>query len=124
MIRDYGIYLVVINIFINFLMALISSTMMNFSTAFMSLSGKEGKGTFFGNIAVFFGMLTYGCTSCVIAFFAAIGITLSVAILPLAGLPYKIVAFVILIAGFIWLLIEIKQGKCKVKKIESSSDLV
>lgn len=113
----YGLYLVAINIFINVVMASISALMMNFSTAFLSLSGKEGKGTFFGNIAVFFGMLTYGCTSCVVAFFAAIGITLSVAVLPLGGLPYKIAAFVILVIGFLWLVFEIKRGKCKVKKI-------
>ena len=116
MTADYGIYLVIVNITLNLIMALTSATMMNFSTAFLSLSGKEGKGTFFGNIAVFFGMLTYGCTSCVIAFFAAIGITLSVAVLPLAGLPYKLIAFFILMVGFVWLVLEIKRGKCKVKK--------
>ena len=119
---EYGLYLVIINILLNVIMALTSATMMNFSTAFLSLSGKEGKGTFFGNIAVFFGMLTYGCTSCVVAFFAAIGITLSVAVLPLAGLPYKLIAFVILMIGFGWLVLEIKKGKCKVKKVDIKTD--
>lgn len=117
MISDYGLILVIVNIVLNVTMAIISSTMMNFSSAFLSLSGKEGKGTFFGNIAVFFGMLTYGCTSCVISFFATIGITLSVAVLPLAGLPYKLISFLILIIGFVWLVFEIKKGKCKIKKI-------
>jgi len=121
MTADYGIYLVIVNITLNLIMAFTSATMMNFSTAFLSLSGREGKGTFFGNIAVFFGMLTYGCTSCVIAFFAAIGITLSVAVLPLAGLPYKLIAFVILMVGFVWLVLEIKRGKCKVKKESQES---
>lgn len=117
MISDYGLILVIVNIVLNVTMAIISSTMMNFSSAFLSLSGKEGKGTFFWNIAVFFGMLTYGCTSCVISFFATIGITLSVAVLPLAGLPYKLISFLILIIGFVWLVFEIKKGKCKIKKI-------
>lgn len=112
---NFGLILVIVNIILNLIMALISSTMMNFSSAFLSLSGKEGKGTFFGNIAVFFGMLTYGCTSCVISFFATIGITLSVAVLPLAGLPYKLISFLILIIGFVWLILEIKKGKCKIK---------
>jgi len=116
--ENYGIFLVIVNIFLNILMASISALMMNLSTAYMHLSGKEGKGTFFGNIAVFFGMLTYGCTSCVIAFFAAIGITLSVAVLPLAGLPYKIIALILLLVGFTWLLLEIKRGKCKVKAVK------
>ncbi len=115
MTENYGIFLVIINIVINVIMATLSALMMNFSTAFLSLSGKEGKGTFFGNIAVFFGMLTYGCTSCVVSFFAAIGITLSVAVLPLAGLPYKLISLAILILGFFWLIWEIKKGKCKVK---------
>ncbi len=116
--EDYGLYLVIVNILLNIIMASISAFMMNLSTGYMQLSGKEGKGTFFGNIAVFFGMLTYGCTSCVIAFFAAIGITLSVAVLPLAGLPYKLIALVLLLVGFTWLLLEIKRGKCKVKAVK------
>ncbi len=114
----YGWVLVGVNVFLNVVMTSVSALMMVLSTAFVTLSGKEGKGTFFGNIAVFFGMLTYGCTSCVISFFAAIGITLSVAVLPLAGLPYKLIAFAILIAGFVWLLLEIKAGKCKRRPVK------
>ncbi len=121
----YGWVLVGVNVFLNVVMTMVSALMMVLSMAYVSLSGKEGKGTFFGNVAVFFGMLTYGCTSCVISFFAAIGITLSVAVLPLAGLPYKLIAFAILIAGFVWLLLEIKAGKCKrppVKDAGSTSE--
>ncbi|MFH0993570.1 MAG: hypothetical protein V1761_04395 [bacterium] len=114
----YGWILVGVNVFLNVVMTSMSALMMILSTAYLSLSGKEGKGTFFGNIAVFFGMLTYGCTSCVVSFFAAIGITLSVAVLPFAGLPYKLIAFVILIGGFLWLLLEIKAGKCKKRPVK------
>lgn len=118
--NNYGLILVIINVILNVIMALTSSVMMNFSSAYLSLSGKEGKGTFFGNIAVFFGMLTYGCTSCVISFFAAIGITFYVAVLPLAGLPYKLISLLILSLGFLWLVYEIKKGKCKIKTIKES----
>lgn len=118
--NNYGLFLVVVNIILNVIMAFTSSIMMNFSSAYLSLSGKEGKGTFFGNIAVFFGMLTYGCTSCVISFFAAVGITFSVAVLPLAGLPYKLISLVILLLGFLWLIYEIKKGKCKIKTVNES----
>jgi hypothetical protein len=113
MASDYGVWLVVLNIAMNLVMSLVSAAMMNFSSAFVKLSGKEGKGTFLSSAAVLFGMLTYGCTSCVIAFFAAIGITFSVMILPLAGLPYKILAFVLLFAGVLWLIAEIKRARCR-----------
>lgn len=117
---EYGSWLVVLNIFLNVTMSFLSAAMMNWSSAFVKLSGKEGKGTFLSSAAVLFGMLTYGCTSCVIAFFAAIGITFSVMILPFAGLPYKLLALVLLIAGAVWLIAEIKRGKCKLPKAASN----
>ena len=114
MIRVYGLYLVVINIVLNIAMSLISAIMFNFSTSLVKLNGKEGKATNFANLSILFGLLTYGCTSCVIAFFAVVGITFSVAVLPLAGLPYKIISLVLLIGGFVWLMYEIQNTKCKV----------
>lgn len=117
---DFGVWLVVLNLAMNVVMSLVSAAMMNFSTAYVKLSGKEGKGTFLSSAAVLFGMLTYGCTSCVIAFFAAIGITFSVMILPLAGLPYKILAFALLFAGVFWLIAEIKRARCKLPKPSSA----
>ncbi|MDD4184859.1 MAG: hypothetical protein WC251_03240 [Candidatus Izemoplasmatales bacterium] len=126
MVENYGMALVILNIFINVVMTSASAFMMSLSTAYVKLSGKEGKGTFFGSIAVFFGMLTYGCTSCVVAFFATIGITFSVAVLPLAGLPYKLIALVLVLVGMIWLIYEVKRGKCRVpktKKIEEIKNL-
>lgn len=118
MTENFGMYLVVINIVINIAMSLMSAFMMNLSTALVKLTGKEGKGTFLGSFAVFFGMLTYGCTPCVIAFFATVGITLSIAVLPLAGLPYKLISVAIIILGFIWLRYEINHVKCKVPNIQ------
>lgn len=125
MATEFGIWLVVLNITMNIVMSLVSAAMMNFSSAYVKLSGKEGKGTFLSSAAVLFGMLTYGCTSCVIAFFATIGITFSVMILPLAGLPYKILAFALLFAGALWLISEIKRARCRFAQpaaIESTQD--
>ena len=122
MAENYGSYLVTVNILMNLIMASASAFMMMLSTAYVKLSGKEGKGTFFGSIAVFFGMLTYGCTSCVIAFFAAIGITFTVAILPLAGLPYKLAALVLVLLGTAWLVLEVKRGKCRLPKPKKTQD--
>lgn len=111
--RQYGAYLVYINIALNIVMSLMSAFMFNLSSALVDLTKKEGKGTFMTMFSVLFGVLTYGCTSCVIAFFAVVGITFSVAVLPLAGLPYKLISLALLILGFFWLLREIKRSQCK-----------
>ena len=111
----YGIGLVITNIFINILMSFLSASLMNLSTAMASLKGKEGKAQSFGFFSVLFGILTYGCTSCVIAFFASVGIAFSVAVLPLAGLPYKLISVVLIIIGLVWIRRELNSGACKVK---------
>lgn len=110
---EYGQYLVYLNIGLNIVMSLVSAFMFNLSSALVDLTKKEGKGTFMTMFSVLFGVLTYGCTSCVIAFFAVIGITFSVAVLPLAGLPYKLISLGLLVIGFFWLLREIKRSQCK-----------
>jgi len=115
MVTEYGILLVIVNIFLNLIMAFTSALMWNISTAMVKLTGKEGKGSFMSGFAVIFGMLTYGCTPCVIAFFSTIGITFAVAALPLAGLPYKFLALILLLLGFFWLKYETNHVKCKIK---------
>ena len=114
MVLEYGIYLVVINITLNIVMSLLSAILMNLSTAMVELKGKEGKGSTFGFFSIIFGVFTYGCTSCVIAFLASVGIAFSVIALPLAGLPYKLLSLVLILIGLVWITKEIKNGKCKV----------
>lgn len=116
MIAKYGLYLVIANVFLNLFMAALSAFMWNISTGLVKLTGKEGKGSFFSGIAYIFGLLTYGCTPCVIAFFSTIGLTFSVAVLPLAGLPYKFISLALLLVGLIWLVYETNHVKCKVKE--------
>lgn len=120
MIETYGLYLVIINIITNIVMSFLSALLMNLSTAMVELKGKEGKGSVLGFISVLFGILTYGCTSCVIAFFASLGIAFSVIALPFAGYPYKIISLLIILAGIYWITREIEHGKCKVKKLKKS----
>jgi len=111
----YGIYLVIINIILNIVMAILSSFLMHLSTSMVVLKGSEGKGSSLGFLSILFGILTYGCTSCVIAFFASIGIAFSVIALPLAGLPYKFISLVLIGLG-LWLMIyQLNKGQCKVK---------
>jgi len=115
MILSYGLFLVIINIFTNIVMSLLSALLMNLSTTMVELKGKEGKSSTFGALSVLFGILTYGCTSCVIAFLASIGIAFSVIALPLAGFPYKIISLLIICIGLFWMTKEIQNGKCKIK---------
>lgn len=107
--ETYGVMLVVTNIALNIIMSLLSALLMNFSTAMVEIKGKEGKSTNFGFLSVLFGILTYGCTSCVIAFFASIGIAFSVIALPLAGLPYKLISLLLIVIGLFWMSKEIEK---------------
>lgn len=111
---EFGLYLVILNISTNVIMSLGSALLMNLSTAMVILKGKEGNSSNFGSLSVLFGILTYGCTSCVIAFFASIGITFSVIALPLAGFPYKIVSLILISIGLFWMYRELEFGACKV----------
>lgn len=111
----YGLTLVITNIFLNIIMSFLSALLMNLSQAMVQLKGKEGKTQSFGFFSVLFGILTYGCTSCVIAFFASIGIAFSVAVLPLAGLPYKLISLILIMIGLIWIRHELNRGSCQVK---------
>lgn len=112
--ESYGQLLIITNITLNIVMSLLSTFLMHLSTVMVELKGKEGKGSTFGFLSVLFGILTYGCTTCVIAFFASIGIAFSVIALPLAGLPYKLVSLVLIIIGLFWIRHELINGQCKV----------
>ena len=113
--NTYGSYLVVLNIALNLIMAGLSALLMNLSSAMVLLKGKDSMGSNMSFVSILFGIFTYGCTPCVIAFFANIGITFSVFVLPLAGLPYKLVSLVLLGIGLWWTMREIEKGVCKVK---------
>lgn len=112
----YGLGLVILNIALNLIMALGSATMLNLSTVMAQLKGRESVGSNLSFVSVLFGILTYGCTPCVIAFFASLGIAFSVVALPYAGLPYKFISLLLIGLGISWTLWEIQNGKCKVKK--------
>jgi hypothetical protein len=119
MIQEYGLLLVILNISLNVLMASGSALMLSLSTIMAQLKGKESVGPNLSFISVLFGILTYGCTPCVIAFFSSIGIAFSVVALPYAGLPYKFISLGLILMGILWTLWEIKNGKCKVKNPKS-----
>ena len=116
MAEQYGTSLVIINIALNILMAALSSLLLSFSTIMAQLKGKESMSSNLSFVSVLFGVLTYGCTPCVIAFFSSIGIAFTVIALPFAGLPYKFISLALIVIGLIWTYNEIEHGKCKVKQ--------
>ena len=115
MAQTYGTGLVVLNVVTNVFMALGSALMLNLSTAMAALKGKESTGSNLSYASILFGILTYGCTPCVIAFFASFGIAFSVIALPLAGYPYKVMSLVLIGIGIAWTLWEIEHVTCKIK---------
>lgn len=114
--ETYGLYLVILNISLNIIMSFSSALLMNLSTAMVELKGREGKSSNLGFFSILFGIFTYGCTSCVIAFLSVIGITFSVIALPLAGFPYKLVSLLLIMLGLFFILREIQYGKCKLPR--------
>ncbi len=114
MIEDFGRYLVVLNVIINVLMSAISALMFTFSTALQSLS-KRGENTgMMSFVGVIFGFFTFGCTSCMIAFLAAVGINFAVIPLAMHNFPYKLIGLSLLLIVFVIQLYIIKNSKCKI----------
>jgi hypothetical protein len=110
----YGPFLPLLNIALNIIMATLSMGMMGLTSAQFNFAGKESSGANLSFASVLFGILTYGCTPCVISFFAAVGISFSVAVLPFAGLPYKFISLILIIIGFIWVVWSIQKTTCKI----------
>lgn len=115
MVLTYGVGLVALNIVTNLIMASGSVLMLNLSTAMAVLKGKESTGSNLSYASILFGILTYGCTPCIIAFFASLGIAFSVIALPMAGYPYKLMSLALIAIGIGWTLWEIKHSTCKIK---------
>lgn len=114
MLEDFGTYLVVLNVLVNVVMSVISAVMFNFSTALQSLS-KRGENTgMMPFLSVIFGFFTFGCTSCMIAFLAVLGINFAVIPLAMHNFPYKLIGLGLLVIVFIIQLYIIKNSKCKI----------
>lgn len=116
--ENFGMGIVSLHIFINVLIATLSSVMVVFSIINFKLTKIEPKGSnaipFFTFI---FGLLTFGCTGCVVAFLSAVGIAFSPIILPNGNLLWKLIALLLVLIGFIWIMYSIEHTKCKIKGI-------
>lgn len=114
MAQQYGVWLVVVNVILNLAMAAISSVMLVLGDYVLREKKIKTKGDSFGFISVIFGILTYGCTPCVISFLAVFGISFSVIALPFAGLPYKLLSLGLLFLGVFILKKELARKYCKI----------
>lgn len=114
MARNFGLWLVGVNLILNLLMASISALMLVLADHVLKEKNIKTKGDNLGFLSVIFGILTYGCTPCVISFLAVFGISFSLIALPLAGLPYKIVSLLLLGLGIFILKKELARKACKI----------
>jgi len=107
------------NIILNLIMGLTTALLMNLSTIMVELKSGGDTGSRLGFFSVFFGIFTYGCTSCVVTFLAAVGISFSPTIFPfihvLDGMLYKFLSLILLGIGLFIVLWNIEKGVCKVK---------
>lgn len=116
MTQTYGLIITLTHIFINVLIALLSSIMVGFFIINQKLTSKEPIGSnAIPFLSFIFGLLTFGCTSCVVAFLSAIGISFTPILLPNGNLLWKLLAFLFVFLGFIWIMYSIENTKCKIK---------
>jgi len=115
MTSKYGYWLVGLNIFLNLLMSTLASFMFVLSDYVMTVKGIKTKGDQMSFVSIFFGILTYSCTPCVISFLAVLGISFSVAALPFAGLPYKLISLLLIVIGLLILRRELNRKTCKLE---------
>lgn len=116
MTEHFGIVITLTHILINIIIALLSAYMVTLSTINYNLTKKEPKGANAIPFLTFiFGLLTFGCTGCVVAFFTAVGIAFTPIILPNGNLIWKLAALLLVILGYIYIMYSIKNMKCKIK---------
>lgn len=115
MYRNYGLTLVILQIGLNLLMSVLSGLLLALNKRMLEVKGIQTHGEHLSVIAVIVGILTYGCTPCVISFFASFGIAFSVAVLPYAGLPYKLLTLGLICLGVLITFFEMRRKSCTIR---------
>lgn len=116
MVKEFGLGIVSIHIIINIFIATLSSLMVGFSIINHRITSVEPKGSNAIPFLTFiFGLLTFGCTGCVVAFLTSVGIAFSPIVLPAGNMLWKVIALLLVIAGFLWITYSINKMKCKIK---------
>lgn len=109
---------------INITIALIATLMLSLSQIKLQLTNSEPKGaTSIPFLSFIFGLLTFGCAPCVIAFLGAVGITFTPVVLPFSNLPWKLILLALMVVAFFYILKTIDSSSCKVKSLNSDPDI-
>jgi len=122
LITDLGWPLFFLHQGLNVIMAAITSLMVSLSQIKLTMTKSEPVGSnSIPFLSFIFGLLTFGCAPCVVAFFAAVGITFTPIVFPNGNLLWKFILLALIIAGFVWILYSINKGVCKpkIKKSEA-----
>jgi len=107
---------------LNVIMASLTSTMVSLSQIKLRLTKSEPVGSnAIPFLSFIFGLLTFGCAPCVVAFFAAIGIAFTPIVFPHGNLLWKFILLALIIVGFVWILYSINKGVCKPKLKKSEA---
>ncbi len=116
MFNTLGLTLFIVHVGVNFVLALLTSTMLSLTQVNLTLTKKEPKGANSIPVLSFvFGLLTFGCTPCVVAFLAAVGIAFTPLTLGPANLTWKLILLVLISLSFVYILYSIHNTTCKVK---------
>jgi len=118
MIENFSLLIVLIHVTINIAIAILSAIMVGFSIINYRFTKVDPVGSNAIPLITFiFGILTFGCTGCVVAFLSAVGIAFSPLVLPAGNLIWKLVALLFVILGFFWIMYSIEHMKCRIKKV-------
>lgn len=115
--NTFGTGVVTIHILINIVIAMLTAVMVTFSIVNYKLTKIEPKGSnAIPFLAFIFGIFTFGCTPCVVAFVASIGIAFTPLVLPNGNLLWKLGALLFVVLGFLWIMYSIQHTKCEIKQ--------
>ena len=116
MIESFGLGITLIHVIVNVIIGFLSMIMVSYSIINYSFTKKDVPGSnAIPLISFIFGILTFGCTSCVVAFLASVGIAFTPVLLPNGNLLFKFGALLIVLLGFIWVLYKLEHTTCEVK---------
>jgi len=119
MTENFGLGVVILHFLLNVVIALLSAIMVGFSIINYRFTKIEPKGSSaIPFLSFILGLLTFGCTGCVVAFFGAVGIAFSPIVFPNGNLLWKIITVLFVIIGFAWIMYSIQNSKCKIKNVK------
>ncbi len=122
LIEEWGLGLFVLHQFLNLTMAVLAGLMISTSHINLRLNGSEPKGgTSIPFFSFIFGLLTFGCAPCVVAFLSAIGIAFTPIVLPFGNLPWKLLLLGLLAGGLAWIFYSIQTTTCGLRRAEDRS---